>query len=135
MFFWCDGKDAGLCKKSLDNSTNLCFVGTLAFSENFVNPAAVKEEIDKELVKVNENLIGNVGVRLGRVQKSKMPFECVSKCESFCDNPMSVIQIEADSRDLWTIPQIFALWVHCHSLEIFQIQRWLKRRQTKSWRK
>ena len=23
MFFWCDGKDAGLCKRSLDKSANL----------------------------------------------------------------------------------------------------------------
>ena len=69
MFFWCDGKDAGLHKRSLDNSTNLCFVGMPSFSGNFVNPVVVKEEIDRELENVNKNLVGNAGVRVGRVQK------------------------------------------------------------------
>ena len=60
MFFWYDGKDAGPHKRSLDNSTNLHFAGILSFSGNFVNPKAVKEEMDKQLVDVDDELVGKM---------------------------------------------------------------------------
>ena len=54
MDHWHDGKELGLHKRSLGNSTNLKFLGVLTDSGNFIQVDMIKSEVDSELALTNQ---------------------------------------------------------------------------------
>ena len=66
MNFWCENKEVGPHKRSLDNSTNLRTVGMLAHLHNFLNDKALCDEINGRLNEIKPDMKGQMGVKLGQ---------------------------------------------------------------------
>ena len=67
---------------------------------------SVKVEIDKQLVKVNKKLLGQVCVKLGRIKQTDVLFKH-SGDDSCFNNPLSTIQVEADAKDVFQAKNAF----------------------------